>query len=81
MLEKEFNYFKDNHDGLFREYPNKYLVIQGANVLFAKDSFNEALNEALSRGLEVGTFMLQLCSEGDGAYTQTFHSRAVWQTH
>lgn len=78
MLEREFKYFKDNHDELFRNYPNKYLVIQGDVVLLAADNFDMALNEAISNGLEAGTFMIQLCSEGEEAYTQTFHSRVVF---
>jgi len=78
MLEKEFEYFKDNHDTLYHEYPDKYLVIQGNKVIASKDSFEEALSEAIRKGLEVGSFMVQLCSEGEDAYTQTFHSRVVF---
>jgi len=78
MLEREFKYFKENHDTLYREYPNKYLVIQGDNVITSKDTFEEALNEAIRKGLEVGSFMVQLCSEGEEAYTQTFHSRVIF---
>lgn len=78
MLEKEFEYFKENHERLFREYPNKYLVIKDNNVLYSEDTLEDALNQAVSSGLEVGTFLIQLCGKGEGSYTQTFHSRVIF---
>lgn len=78
MLENEFKFFKDNHDALYRDYPDKYLVIQGNKVLFAEDSMEQAVTKAVENGLKVGTFLVQLCSEGEEAYTQTFHSRVVF---
>lgn len=78
MLEKEFKYFKDNHAELLKEYPNKYLVIQEDKVLFAEDSMEAAIEQAVNAGLEAGTYMVQLCSEGNSAFTQTFHSRVVF---
>jgi carbamoylphosphate synthase large subunit len=78
MLEKEFNYFKVHHDELFAEYPNKYVVIKDGKVMFAGDTFEAALQQAVQSGLEVGTFLIQLCSEGEEGYTQTFHSRVVF---
>lgn len=78
MLETEFRFFKENHDKLYMDYPNKYLVIKGEKVLFSEDTMEEALERAISSGLQVGTFLVQLCSEGDKAYTQTFHSRVIF---
>lgn len=78
MLEKEFEYFKSHHDELYRQYPNKYLVIKKDKVIFTADTFEEALNLAVSGGHKVGEFLVQLCSEGDEAYTQTFHSRVIF---
>lgn len=78
MLEKEFEYFKSHHDELYRQYPNKYLVIKNDKVIFTADTFEDALNLAVSGGHKVGEFLVQLCSEGDEAYTQTFHSRVIF---
>lgn len=78
MLEDEFKYFKDNHDVLFAEYPNKHIVIKGKKVLFSDDTFEGALSKAISGGLEIGTFLIQLCSVGESGYTQTFHSRVIF---
>lgn len=36
------------------------------------------LSKALDGGLELGTFIIQLCSEGESGYTQTFHSRVIF---
>lgn len=77
-LEEDFKYFTDNHDDLFGKYPNKYLVIKNKSVLFNADSFEGALKYAEEIGLEIGTFLIQYCTEGDSAYTQTFHSRAIF---
>lgn len=78
MLEKEFKYFMDNHDSLYNDYPNKYIVIKDEKVLYAEDNMEEALERAIGGGLQVGSFLIQLCSEGDKAYTQTFHSRVIF---
>lgn len=78
MLEKEFEYFKSHHDELYRQYPNKYLVIKKDKVIFTADTFEKALSLAVSDGCQVGEFLIQLCSEGEEAYTQTFHTRALF---
>ena len=78
VLEKDFKYFTDNHDDLFGRYPDKYLVIKDESVLFSADSFEDALSFTEKNGLEIGTFLIQYCTEGDSAYTQTFHSRAIF---
>lgn len=77
-LEENFNYFIANHDEILKQYPNKFVVIQNKQVIFGADTFDEAFSEANSRGLETGTYIIQECSEGDSAYTQTFHSRAIF---
>lgn len=78
MLQEEFNYFTKNHDDLFDKYPNKYLIIQNQQVLYFGDTLSNALDWAIKKGLKEGEFMLQLCSEGDKAYTMTFHSRVIY---
>lgn len=78
MLQDEFTYFVNNHDEIYAMYPNKFVVIQGKQVVLAETSFEKALESALSKGLDAGTFIIQECTEGDSAYTQTFHSRVVF---
>ena len=78
MLTKEFNFFTDNHKQLFEKYPNEYLIIQGAKVLYHSNELNTSLNWAINNGLKEGEFMLQLCSAGERAYTHTYHSRVIF---
>ena len=78
MQSDDFKFFRENHDVLLKEYFNKSIVIKDRNVLFCGDSFKDALSKALDGGLELGTFIIQLCSEGESGYTQTFHSRVIF---
>ena len=61
-----------------KRHLNKYIVIKDRNVLFCGDSFKDALSKALNGGLELGTFIIQLCSEGESGYTQTFNPRVIF---
>lgn len=77
MLEKEFQYFIDHQDELVKQYCGKYLVIVGEEVVGAYDSHQEAFDNAVKE-YEEGTFLIQHCTPGEAAYTQTFHSRVVF---
>lgn len=74
MLEKEFAYFKEHQKELFRSYPNEYIVIKNLEVHCHASTFEEALVKAVER-FDLGTFLIQQCTEGEEGYTQTFHSR------
>lgn len=78
MQDEDFKYFKENHEDLLKVYPNKYLVIKDKKILFFEDTFEEALTKAIDGGHDVGSFIIQLCSAGEGGYTQTFHSRVIF---
>lgn len=77
MLEKEFEYYLKNQDALVKQYNGKVLVIIGENVVGAYKDETEALRET-SKDHKVGTFLMQRCSPGNEAYTQTFHSRVIF---
>ncbi len=76
--QSDFKYFIDNHDDIFSKYPNKYVVIKDQTILYAEDTFDSAFEKAITDGLEVGSFLIQECTEGDSAYTQTYHSRVIF---
>lgn len=78
MLDKEFKYFVNHHDEIFAEYPNMFVVVCGEKIVSAADTFDNALVNAINMGLDPGTFLIQECTEGDEAYTQTFHTRVVF---
>ena len=77
MLEKEFEYFRENKDTIYAKYPDKFVVIKDFSVQCAADSFEEALTMA-SEKFEIGTFIVQHCTKDESGYTQTFHSRVIF---
>ncbi len=74
MLEKEFKYYRDHQDELVTKYNGKYVVIKGDKVIGIYDTQPEAYFET-QKEHELGTFLIQLCTPGESAYTATFHSR------
>ncbi|MCD8288618.1 MAG: hypothetical protein LUC26_01715 [Prevotella sp.] len=78
ILKDEFAYFLKHHDEIYAGHPNEYVVIKGSKVLLSGNTFEEALDKAVGNGLEVGTFIIQLCTPGDEGYTQSFHSRVIF---
>jgi hypothetical protein len=77
MLEKEFQYYKDHQDELVKKHNGKTLVIKDSKIIGVYETREEAITES-SKTLELGTFLVQLCSPGDSAYSQTFHSRVLY---
>jgi ABC-type methionine transport system ATPase subunit len=77
MLDKEFKYYLDHQHELVKEYNNRFLVIVDGRVVGDYDSVEQAMFKSAKK-YEVGKFLIQECTEGDKAYTQTFHSRAIF---
>ena len=77
-LRKQFDYFLAHHDELVRQFNGKVVVIVGERVEGAFDSELQALTAA-QKTHKLGEFLLQRVTPGDEAYTQTFHSRVVFQ--
>jgi len=75
---KNFNYFLEHHDEIFKNYPNMFVIIHDEEVFAGAPTFDEALNKAINGGLELGSFLIQECTDGEEGYTQTFHSRIVF---
>lgn len=76
MLEKEFKYYLNNQDELLKKFNGRFIVIKGDKVLGDYYSEIEALSET-RKSHEVGTFLIQKCTPGNNAYTETYHSRVV----
>ena len=77
MLKAEFKYFIDHQNELVKKYNNRFLVIVGEEVVGDYDDFEQALFQSV-KIYEPGTFLVQECTEGEDAYTQTFHTRAIF---
>lgn len=64
----------DHQDELLKNYNGKHLVRIDEEVVGAYDSLEDAYFKSLEK-YEEGTFLIQLCTPGEEAYTATFHSR------
>jgi len=76
MMDSLFKYYLDNQDELVRQYDGKYIIITSEGVKGAFSSMKDGYDEALSK-YGKGNFMLQLCTKGDGAYSQHFFTSRV----
>ena len=74
MLDKEFKYYLDHQEELIPLYDGKYIVIIGNEVVGAYDNREDAYYAAMEK-YEPGTFMIQLCTPGDDAYTVRYYNR------
>lgn len=77
MLKDLFQWYLDNQAELVKEYNGKYLVIKDNSVVGVYALEDIALKEATDK-FGLGNFIIQLCTPGKDAYTQTFHSRVVF---
>ena len=73
-LEKEFNYYLANQNELVKKYSGRFLVIIGENVVGDYESHEQAYFTSIQQ-YELGTFLIQECTEGEEAYTITLHSQ------
>lgn len=73
----QFEFYLANQDKLVLQYNGKFIILQDNVVVDKFDTFDAAYHYALEN-LELGTYIIQLCTPGSEAYTQTFHSRVVF---
>jgi hypothetical protein len=78
MLDKEFQYYLANQSDLLKKYNNRFLVIIGEDVVGDYESHEKALFQTQKK-YKLGTFLIQQCTEGEKAYTMTFHSRVSFR--
>ncbi|MDR1130321.1 MAG: hypothetical protein LBK96_05015 [Prevotellaceae bacterium] len=71
MLEKEFKYYLDNQEELVKKYDGRTLVIINNEIVGDYDNWEDAYFDSMDK-FESGTYLIQDCSEGEEAYTQTF---------
>lgn len=74
MLDKEFKYYLDHQNELLPKYNGKFIVIVGTDIVGAYDDREDAYYSSLEK-YEPGTFMIQLCTPGDSAYTVRYYNR------
>lgn len=76
-LQNEFNYFLSHQEELVKKYNGKHIVIVGHEIKGAFDDVGLAYEFAVNQ-FQPGTFLIQHCIPGESAYSQTFHSRAIF---
>jgi hypothetical protein len=76
-LRKEFEFYIENQAELTKKYNGKYIVIKNQEVIGAFDSEFEAVKKT-SEQHELGTFLVQKCEPGKDSYSQTYHSRVIF---
>lgn len=76
MLDKEFKYYLEHQDELVSRYNGKYIVLIGEQVVGAYDNREDAYYSSIEK-YEPGTFMIQLCTPGEDAYTVRYYNRVI----
>jgi hypothetical protein len=77
MFERELQFFIANQRRLLAEHKGKTLVLRGEEVVGVYKDALEAYLEAVAK-YEPGTFMIQPCVAGAGAYTATITSHNLF---
>lgn len=72
----ELDFFVANQDELVRAHGGKVLVIRGTQVVGVYSSPLEAYVEA-QKSYQLGSFMIQRCEAGPGAFSATVSSACV----
>jgi len=73
VLDKEYNFYKNNKETLDKKYDDKYIVIKDTIIIGIFDDHNTALTESLKNN-KAGTFLIQKCSISNNQ-VRKFHSR------
>ena len=76
MFESELDFFISHQDELVAKHRGKFLIIRGSEVVAAYDNPLEAYLTA-QQSFAPGTFMIQPCEPGPGAYTVTINTGAA----
>ena len=73
MQEKDYKWFLENYNNLYKEYGQKYLAIKNQNVIGVYSSYADAVNTT-KKTEKLGTFIVQFCSGDETAYTNRIYS-------
>lgn len=73
-LNNEYQFYLSNQDELIKEYNDKVIVIKNQEVVGSFDNEEQAYFFAKEK-FELGTFLIQRCSENEKTYKATYRSR------
>ena len=77
MLDTEYKYYLEHQQELLARYKGRFIVIKGNAVVGDYDSQAAAYLDSIKK-YELGSFLIQECSDGISGYTQTYHSRVIF---
>ena len=77
-LEREFEFYLEHQNRFLPEHEGKYLLIRDRQLVGAFETEIDALRKGVER-FSLGTFLVQKCEAGEESYTETFHSRVVFE--
>lgn len=73
MQEKDFGWFVENLDELYKRYGSVYVAIKNKTVLGTYPSYADGVRETLKTE-RPGTFIIQQCGPDKSAYTNYISS-------
>ena len=76
MLEKDFDWFVENHVNLYKQYGHCFLTIKDQQVLGAYASYAEAVHKTIQEH-PLGTFIVQECTKDDSGFTNYISSYQI----
>lgn len=77
MLDAEYKYYLEHQQELLELYRGRFVVIVGETVVSDYGTQAEAYLNSI-KDHELGTFLIQECTDGTSGYTQTYHSRVIF---
>lgn len=77
MLDAEYKYYLEHQQELLELYRGRFVVIVGDDVVGNYGTQAEAYLNSI-KDYELGTFLIQECTDGTSGYTQTYHSRVIF---
>lgn len=75
-IEKDFRYYLAHQNDLVQQYNGKYIVLSHDKVVGVYDDYADAVYSSLEK-YKPGTFMVQLCTPGEAAYTARYYNRVT----
>ena len=75
-IEKDFKYYLSHQNELVGQYNGKYIVLVDNKVVGSYDDYSDAVYSSLDK-YQPGTFMVQLCTPGESAYTARYYNRVT----
>lgn len=77
MVDKNYEFFKNNFEELYKNYANRYIVIKDCAVIGDYDTFDEAYKTTI-KSEQIGTFIIQHCSTSDSNVNYFHYNNVVF---